>query len=94
MSFSKKRNDYSILYNWRKGGDMKLSNAVRLLNATITIKEVIDSYERLPRGAKMNIVYSEGIEHKTVMRWKRGECEPMYRKLVSFYNAVRFYNGD
>lgn len=93
MSFSEKRNDYRILYNWRKGGDMKLSNAKRLHNATITIKQVIDSYDRLPPGAKMDVVYSEGIEHKTAMRWKHGECEPMYRKLVSFYNAVRFYES-
>lgn len=94
MNTSRKVNDYHILNNWQKGGDMKLSNAIRLFDATITIKEVIDCYDRLPKGAKMNVIYNEGIEHKTVMRWKRGECEPMYRRLVSFYNAVRFYDGD
>lgn len=80
-------NDYAKVYRYNKGGDMKLSNAQRLLGVDLTLEKVFEAYNKIPK--KMAFLEKIGIEHKTVSRWRLGINEPLYHKFADFYEYIK-----
>lgn len=83
----KASNDYHIKYRHDRGGDIRLSNAQRLLGVTLNVEEVVEDYNRIKD--KMGFWKRTKLPYKSFHRWKKGESEPMYYKLADFHEYVK-----
>ena len=81
------RNDRATLYRYNSGSDIKLSNAQRLLGATLTLEEVLSNYEKIKN--KMDFWRGNALPYKTFSRWKNGHSEPMYHKLADLNEYIK-----
>ena len=81
------RNDRATIYRYNSGSDIKLSNAQRLLGATLTFDEVLINYEKIKN--KMDFWRGNELPYKTFSRWKNGHCEPMYHKLADLNEYIK-----
>ena len=81
------RKDKEIMYRYNKGADLRLSNAHRLLGATLTLEEVLSNYEKIKN--KMDFWRGNALPYKTFSRWKNGHSEPMYHKLADLNEYIK-----